>query len=446
VTPVVGENASPSNCGLPRQWYPPRYERQPGGDTVGAQAGTVPTVRFADACTRGLVADDERVRAAIGPIPGGWRTIERYVVIPSTRSPQILAPAAAPGAAAAAITQFSNGAPARKRIVAVAGAAALRAGVAQRLLRGRATISVAPGVGDRDLPDLVLSHHLAHALELRRAHLAVRVGAARPNGKPVVQVSVPGGHVVAYAKIGWNDLTRTLVAAEAAALRDLAAARPASFATPALLHAGDWDGLAVTAVAPAIGGRPHVSPEPPPAATRELALGAAVERGPLADSRWWQTLLTRIAAAGGEGQRAAAGRIAETFGGRELAFGRGHGDWTPWNMAEVGGRLVVWDWERSATRGPVGVDAVHYCLLVALNARGLARDKAVADTLERAPRVLGQLDVAVADARLIVALELLEMSVRFAEARAAGVTGLRDRFGIPLAALLDGRYDGGEAS
>jgi len=115
-------------------------------------------------------------------------------------------------------------------------------------------------------------------------------------------------------------------------------------------------------------------------------------------------------------------------------------------MSVVEGRLVVWDWERAATAGPVGIDAAHYCLLVALNARGLARDEAVADTLERAPRVLAGLDVPSADARLIVALELLEMSVRFAEARAAGVAGLLDRFGVPLAALLEGRYDGGEPS
>jgi hypothetical protein len=60
--------------------------------------------------------------------------------------------------------------------------------------------------------------------------------------------------------------------------------------------------------------------------------------------------------------------------------------------------------------------------------------------------VLEGLDVPGADARLVVSLELLEMSVRFAEARAAGVTGLRDRFGSALAALLDGRYHGAEAS
>ncbi len=402
-------------------------------------------MRSADACTRGLAADDDRVRAALGPIPRGWRTIERYVVLPSTRSPQILAPAAAPGAGAAAITQFSNGAPTRARLAATAAATALRAGVAQRVMRGRASISVAPGVGEADLPDLVLSHHLARALELPRADLAVRVGAARPNGKPVVQVSAPGGRVVAFAKVGWNDLTRGLVAAEADALRELAASPPAAFAVPELMHADNWDGLAVTAVLPAIGGRSHLSPEPPPGATRELALGAAVQRGPLAASAWWQALLARIEMAGGEEQRAAAGRIADAYGDRDIAFGRGHGDWTPWNMSVVEGRLVVWDWERAAA-GPVGIDAAHYCLLVALNARGLARDEAVADTLERAPRVLAGLDVPSADARLIVALELLEMSVRFAEARAAGVAGLRDRFGVPLAALLEGRYDGGEPS
>jgi hypothetical protein len=115
-------------------------------------------------------------------------------------------------------------------------------------------------------------------------------------------------------------------------------------------------------------------------------------------------------------------------------------------MAEVRGRLVVWDWERAAAGVPVGVDAAHYCLLVALNARGLPPDRAVPDVLGRLPRVLAGLDVPAEDARLVVMLELLEMSVRFAEASAAGVTGLRDRFGSALAALLDGRYDGVEAS
>jgi hypothetical protein len=403
-------------------------------------------MRIADACTRGLTAGDDRAWAGIGPAPPGWRTVERYVILPTVRRPQILAPATAPGAAAAAVTQFSNGAPARERLAAAAVAAALRAGVAHWVLRSRASIAVAPGVGDADLPDLVLSHHLARSLGVDRAELAVRVGAARPNGKPVVQVSAPGGRVVAFAKVGWNELTRGLVFAEADALRELAGSPPAAFAVPELLHSGDWAGSAVTAVAPATGGRPHVWPDPPAAATRDLALGAAVRRARLAESEWWARTRARIDAAGGDEQRGAATRIAELSGARELAFGRGHGDWTPWNMAEVGGRLVVWDWERAAAGVPVGVDAAHYCLLVALNARGLAPPKAVRDVIGRLPRVLAGLDVAAEDARLVVMLELLEMSVRFAEARAAGVAGLRDRFGSALAALLKGRYDGGEAS
>jgi hypothetical protein len=402
-------------------------------------------VRHADACTRGLIAADDRVRAAIGPVSPGWRAIERYVLLPSARRPQILAPASAPGPAASAVTQFSNGAAPRARLAAAAVAGALRAGVAQRVLRGRASVSVAPDVADGDLPDLVLSHHLARVLDLPRADLAVRVGAARPNGKPVVQVSAPGGRIVAFAKVGWNELTRGLVAAEAAALRRLGASPARAFAVPDLLHAGDWDRSAVTAVAPATGGRPHVSPAPPAAATRELALGAGTERAALAESGWWLRVRGRIEASGGDEQRRMADRIAEADGGRELAFGRGHGDWTPWNMAELGGRLVVWDWERAADRVPVGVDAAHYCLLVALNARGLPPDSAVPDVLARLPRVLAGLDVPTSDARLVVSLELLEMSVRFAEARAAGVSGLRDRFGSALAALLDGRYHG-EAS
>jgi hypothetical protein len=231
-------------------------------------------MRNADAWTRGLTAADDRVQAGTGPVPPGWRPIERYLILPSARHPQILAPAAAPGPAAAAITQFSNGAPARARLAAAAAAAAVRAGVAPRLLRGRGSICVAPGVGDADLPDLVLSHHLARALGLPRADLAVRVGAARPNGKQVVQVSAPDGRIVAFAKVGWNELTRGLIAREAEALRGLAASQPSAFAVPELLHAGDWAGAAVTAVVPAMGGRPHASPDPPPAATRELALGA----------------------------------------------------------------------------------------------------------------------------------------------------------------------------
>jgi hypothetical protein len=106
-------------------------------------------------------------------------------------------------------------------------------------------------------------------------------------------------------------------------------------------------------------------------------------------------------------------------------------------MRRLDGRLVVWDWERSRDGVPVGIDAAHYGLLVALNVRKLPPPRAVADTLERAPGWLSGLDQPAGAARVIVCLELLEMSLRFAEARSAGVTLRTDRFGIALHRLLD---------
>ena len=106
-------------------------------------------------------------------------------------------------------------------------------------------------------------------------------------------------------------------------------------------------------------------------------------------------------------------------------------------MRRLGGRLVVWDWERSREGAPVGIDAVHYGLLVALNARKLPPPRAVADTLERTPGWLADLDQPIEAARVMMCLELLEMSLRYAEARSAGVTLRSDRFGVALHRLLD---------
>ena len=175
-------------------------------------------VRDADACMRGLAAADERVYA--GPVPPpGWRAVDRYVVLPSLRRPGMLVPVRFGAGAAAAARQFLL-LPGRAGGAATEAAALmLRTGLPQRIARSRLTVAVAPSVAEAELPQLVLRRHLAETLAAGRVELAVRIGATRPNGKPVVQVSRPDGRVLAYAKVGWNDLTRPLVAAEAEALR-----------------------------------------------------------------------------------------------------------------------------------------------------------------------------------------------------------------------------------
>lgn len=388
---------------------------------------------------RGLAATNDRVHAGPAP-PPGWRAVDRYVVLPSLRRPGLLIPAASRAPAAAAARQYLLIPGRAGRIATEAAAIALRTGVPQRLGRSRLAVWVAPDVSAAELPDLVLRHHLAALLGRPDVELAVRVGATRPNGKPVVQVAERNGAVLAYTKVGWNDLTRPLVAAEAEALRSLAARAdaPRTFRVARLLHGEEWQGNTLTVVEPLIGGAPVNSPDPPRDATHELALAGAVSRGHLADSEWWSGARARIQAAEAD-LGPAADAIAAEAGDRMLAFGRGHGDWTPWNMRMLDGRLVVWDWERSRDGVPVGIDALHYGLLVALNVRHLAPPEAVADVLSRAPAWLSDLDQPPDAARLMLCLELLEMSLRFAEARRAGVTVRHDRFGAALHDLLDMR-------
>ena len=45
-----------------------------------------------------------------------------------------------------------------------------------------------------------------------------------------------------------------------------------------------------------------------------------------------------------------------------LTFGAWHGDWAPWKMRPLAGRLLVWDWERFTIGGPLGYDALHFDL------------------------------------------------------------------------------------
>jgi hypothetical protein len=394
-------------------------------------------MRDADACMRGLAAADDRVRLGPEP-PAGYRCVDSYVVLPSLRRPGMLVPAGSRRGAAAAARQYLL-VPGRKRGVATrAAVAALRSGLPQRLGRSRLGVHVAAGVTDAELPDLVLRHRLAALLDIPDVELVVRVGATRPNGKPVVQVGEPSGRVLAYAKVGWNELTRPLVAAEAWALESFASRPdpPRTFKVSRLLHSLEWQGNTVTVVEPLVGGSPVSAFDPPRDATHELALGGAVARSALTESDWWADVRGRISAVDADLDEAADAIAAES-GDTLLRFGRGHGDWTPWNMRRLDGRLVVWDWERSRDGVPVGIDAAHYGLLVALNARKLPPPRAVADTLERAPAWLDGLEQPAEAARVIVCLELLEMSLRYAEARRAGVTLRTDRFGIALHRLLD---------
>jgi hypothetical protein len=249
----------------------------------------------------------------------------------------------------------------------------------------------------------------------------------------------PGGDLLGYAKVGWNDLTARLVDNEADALRRLAGSRPRSFEVPSLIHHGRWAGKALLLVSP--GPRPILrrcrrNQPLPMAAQREVARTGWWTAQPLAGSAFASSLSDRLAHPGNEPSVATRARdclthLTEDAGSRPIRFGAWHGDWAPWNATRQGGRLFVWDWERYGGPVPVGFDEAHQGIQVGVAAgasRAAEAASAAVRRLERLPEVRAEGPEA---ARLIVRLYLLERVVRAEEGRRAGVpmrVGVATRF------------------
>ena len=253
---------------------------------------------------RGLAATGDRVHAgADSAARAGGRSTATWCC-PRCAGRACSSPRASRRGAAAAARQFLliPGRRGRAATGAVAAALAHRPAPAAGP-RSRLAVSVAPDVGDAELPDLVLRHHLAAVLGAGDVELAVRVGATRPNGKPVVQVSGAGR---SRARIRQGRLERSHRAAGRrrgrwrCAASPPAADAPRTFRVARLLHAGEWQGNTLAVVEPLVGGAPVTAPEPPRDATHELALGGGVTRGRSPRATGGPGLLRRIDAAGGD--------------------------------------------------------------------------------------------------------------------------------------------------
>jgi hypothetical protein len=259
---------------------------------------------------------------------------------------------------------------------------------------------------------------------------------------PVAVIGTPVG----FAKVGWNDLTRPLVVNEARALERLAARDRGAreFDVPHLIHAGPWRDLELLVVEPvSFGARRRFSPRLPLGATDEVASLGDSRRCALGDSEFWRSTVARIRATAPAGDARGRARleeparlIQERHGDAELEFVPWHGDWVPWNMGRRRGRLHVWDWERSGGRAPRGLDGIHFDYQAELGLRHAPPVPALDATLRRAQDVLPVLGVDAAHASLLLAVHLLEMALRFDEARQAGVDTADPKYLPALRALL----------
>ncbi len=71
--------------------------------------------------------------------------------------------------------------------------------------------------------------------------------------------------------------------------------------------------------------------------------------------------------------------ILQRYEGQEVEYGVCHGDFTPWNMFEEGGRLFVFDWEYARLTYPKGLDRYHFMTQTAIFERGMSAEGIIAE-------------------------------------------------------------------
>ena len=340
--------------------------------------------------------------------------VREFVLVPNAERPRLLVPGRPRPVAAAAVRRYTSPvsrlARARLQMLSVL----MASGVGQRVLRGRVGVYADPG-GDAALDTIETYLHEVLGTDL---HVSLHIGPARANRKPVLQLLEPSGRTYGFAKVGVNDLTRRLVRAEAHSLRLLDEAGFETLAVPRVLHHGQWRGHEVL-VQSALPTWERSQTRRPllVAAMRELAEVDGVRAQPLAETDYWQRIRTGVAGLDDTPSRTALSEALDDLhvaaSSADVVLGSWHGDWTPWNMAPRGDRLMLWDWERFAHGVPLGFDALHYDLQEAVTRNGVAPGLAVQTLLDRSAQLLRPFGVAEEQAPLVASLYLMDIAVRY---------------------------------
>lgn len=362
--------------------------------------------------------------------------LARFLLLPGPGTPRLLVPAHR-RPAAAAVLGYGEQTGAGRRAATQLLAGGLRCGLGLLLSGRRRTV-----VGS----DRGLIGHLEQVLG-EPLLVSLHLGPPRANRKPVLQLLRADGRVVAFAKVGHDDLTRRLVRTEADALQRLSTVRLPGVRVPEVLHQGSWGDLHVLVQSPLpLRHRRQTSPVD---VARAMAAVADIDRGsdaPLVGGPYWSVLAGRIAAL--PDVPAAAGLVTAFTQLGDLSrhdvfpTGSWHGDWAPWNMAGLPGELAVWDWERFAVGVPQGFDALHCDLQTRLVVNGRPPREAASATVQHAPELLAPMGVRPRIASLIALYYLTELATRYVEDGQAEAGARFGRVGDWLTPVLSAEIAG----
>jgi hypothetical protein len=333
-----------------------------------------------------------------------------FVLIPGVRHPRLLVPAA-PRAAAAALRQYGQPRSLPARLGVAAFALGLASGLGGTLLGVRVRVTAPPEAES-------IESYLRSVLS-PDIRVSIRLGPARANRKPVLQLHTTTGESAGFVKIGFNALTGDLVRAESASLTWLERAGLDGISVPRVLHHDQWHGMDVLVLSglPVWQRRRALSAAQLSTAMDTVTRVGGLQDGALAGDAYLRQLRDRLDTADPGPERSALLQALDTLGATGLVagltFGAWHGDWSPWNMASTSGGLLLWDWERFASGVPRGFDALHYWLQSEVGPQHRDPLAAATDCIEHAAGLLAPFGIGAAQARLTAALYLADVATRY---------------------------------
>ena len=383
-------------------------------------------------------ADVDEAVAVLGELLGLRRAAAgdavTHLALPNAANPKFYVPVTHRKAAVASCLAYNGLRPpsiARRRAAVGWG---LRFGLVQRM-RGTPMTSGTPSgrfAASEGDPRASLVDELARRLGYDELCAATSPRVVDPFWTPTLQLFDRAGSPVGYAKVGWTDLTRTQVTAEADAVTQLAGLPDRSFVSPLAIDRFSWRNTVVSVTAPMPPDVTRVTEDDGPF-PQALADVAGLD-GPV-----------RMAAFGSSGGAAWADRLVDDPGGvpswahtlfadawamasdqlgaSAVLLGRWHGDWVPWNVARTVSQLWVWDWEYSGADRPVGLDAYHWYYQQARIVEGAGLVAALDAACLHGARHLDSLGVGRETDPVIAAAHVLELAARSVNASRLGAPG-----------------------